>query len=249
MSRARPVWPVWIGAAVGWLSAACTPAPMDMGPYADASTGPCGNASTCVEINVNSMVIHTIDQLALDLVYNGTHGTAVTGMSGDVRSLPVTTAVILDVPGNPLIELDLIATGKLAGSVLGSDARSRKTIQPGSHEFVYLVLTAMDPCTEGALYCGGIGSLYADSDFLYRCTGGLLQFYARCMNGCLSFGQPNAECFGGGGLCSEGHTYCGGDLVDGDPGTLYVCHQFIATELTRCPNRCVVRGSGDDVCE
>jgi hypothetical protein len=237
MSRAWPVWPVWIGAAVGWLSAACTLAPAD----------PCGDASTCVAIHVDSVIIHTIDQLALDLVYNGTHATAVTGTSGDARSLPVTTAVILDVPGNPLIQLDLVAAGKLGGSVLGGDARSI-TIQPGNHETVDLDLMPVDPCTEGALYCGGIDDILADGESLYRCTGGFVQFYTRCMHGCSPHFQPGGVCIGE-GLCNDGGTYCGGDLLDGDPGTLYVCHQFEGTVLTRCPDRCVVLGGGNDVCE
>ncbi len=226
---------LWIAMAIT-LSAACT-----------QITDPCVDAATCVAIAVDSVSIHTIDQLTLDLVYNGIHGTAMTGVSGDARSLPVTTAVILEVPDSPLIHLDLLAAGKLRGSVLGGDASSI-TIQPGNHESISLLLTPVAPCTEGALYCGGIDLIFADGESLYRCTGGFLQFDTRCQHGCTPHSLPGGVCVGE-GLCRDGGTYCGGDVLDGDPGTLYVCHQFEGTMAARCPAGCVVRGDGNDACQ
>jgi hypothetical protein len=236
MTRARIAWTAM---TVGSVLTACV--------GNAGNTDPCGGAPTCVVIDVESPVIHTIDQLTLDLVYNGIHGTAVTGVAGDARSLPLTTAVILDVPGSPLIDLELLAAGKLGGSVLGADARSI-TIQPGNHESTFLELFPVGPCAEGELYCGGVGSIFADGASLYRCTAGFLQFYTRCSHGCVFHDQPGAVCVGD-GLCRDGGTYCGGDQLDGDPGTLYVCHQFEATAPTRCSAGCVVRGDGNDACQ
>lgn len=228
---------LWIAMAVATPSAACT----------GTTSDPCGDAPTCAVIVADSVSIHTIDQLVLDLVYNGIHGVAVTGLEGDARSLPLATAVILDVPDTPLIHLDLLAAGKLRGSVLAADASSI-TIQPGNHESIHLLLTPVDPCTEGALYCGGIGGIFADGESLYRCTGSFLQFYTRCQHGCTPHSLTGGVCIGD-GLCRDGGTYCGGDVLDGDPGTLYVCHQFEGTVLTHCPAGCVVRGDGNDACQ
>lgn len=233
--------------AIASLLAACADTTGTTGTGTTADPDPCGGAPTCVVIHVDSSVIHTIDQLALDLVYNGIHGAAVTGVAGAAQSLPLTTAVILDVPGDPLIDLQLLAAGKLGGSVLGASARSLK-IQPGNHESTFLELEPVDACTEGAVYCGGIDDVFVDVESLYRCTGGFLQFYARCPHDCTRLGEPGAACFGG-GLCREGGTYCGGDLVDGDPSTLYACHGFSGSVLMPCPDGCQVHGDGNDACK
>jgi len=232
---------MWLGAAIGVVSTAC------VSPSTASEPDPCGGAPTCVTLDVDSATIHTIDQLALDLVYNGTHSTAVTGTFGVPQSLPVTTAVILDVSGNPLIHLDVIVSGELGGSVLASDASST-TVQPGNHGSMFLELSPMQSCAEGTVYCGGIGGLIADFESLYRCTGGLLAFYAKCPHGCTSSSGQDAVCFGG-GLCTDGGTYCGGDLVDGDPNTLYVCHEFRGSVVSRCPGACIVQGAGNDACQ
>lgn len=233
--------------AIASLLAACADTTGTTGTGTTEDPDPCGGAPTCVVISVDSPVIHTIDQLALDLVYNGIHGTAVTGVAGDVKSLPLTTAVILDVPGDPLIDVHLLAAGKLGGSVLGADARSI-TIQPGNHASIFLRLMPVDRCTEGAVYCGGIDDVFVDVDSLYRCTGGFIQFYASCMHGCIPQDGRDAVCFGG-GLCRDGGTYCGGNVVDGDPSTLYACHGFFGSVLMQCPGGCQVHGDGNDTCK
>jgi hypothetical protein len=52
----------------------------------------------------------------------------------------------------------------------------------------------------------------------------------------------------GGPLCQDGGNYCGGDKVDGDPKTLYVCMSGLGTKPRECPDGCVVRPGSDDIC-
>ena len=42
--------------------------------------------------------------------------------------------------------------------------------------------------------------------------------------------------------------YCGGDKLDGDPQTLYVCMAGAGTSPQRCAAGCVVRAGNDDAC-
>ena len=207
---------------------------------------PCGDAATCVRVDVDSTVVATIDQLELDLVYGGVHATTTTGAIGAPRDLPLSTAIILELPSSPLVQIDLVAAGKLAGTVLGTDAAS-STVQQGHHATLSVYLNPVSPCTEGALYCGGSGDVSGDFHALYQCTDGLPIFYARCSSGCTSSVDDGAQCYGT-GLCRDGGTYCGGNVIDGDPYTLYVCAHFEGTEPRPCPNGCIVRGDGNDVC-
>lgn len=224
------------GATVAACLAACSSTP-----------DPCAGATTCVQVDVISSVIETIDQLELDVVYGGVHATITTGAVGDPRDLPLSTAIILDLPGSSLISIDVVAAGKLGGLVLGGNAVST-TVQPGHQAEAIIYLLPVTPCIEGALYCGGTSSIFADTRTLYRCTGNVPIFYARCSSGCIdSSTSDNAECFGS-GLCRDGGTYCGGHVVDGDPNTLYVCMNLDATTPTHCPNGCLVRGDGLDAC-
>jgi hypothetical protein len=235
MTWSHVSWPLAGPLAAASLIAACAGTP-----------DPCGHAATCVVVHVDSVQIHSIDQLALDLVYNGVHATAVTGAAGEPRSLPTMTAVILELSNNLLVQFNLLVAGELGGSVIAGGATST-TVVPGSHDAVSIDLSPVDPCTEGALYCGGFGAILADDHALYRCSGGLLQFYARCMNGCTALLETDAMCVGV-GACTEGGTYCGGNEVDGDPGTLYVCHDLAGTAPIHCPTACVVNGGGHDFC-
>lgn len=224
--------------------AACTGVEL---PPPIVDPAPCAGVATCVVLDVNSLVIKTIDQLELDVVYAGHHATVTTGTVGKTIDLPSSLPLRLDLPDPPLIQVDLIAAGKLGGSVLGLGASST-TVQQGHQATAGFLLEPAAPCVEGALYCGGTTSgASADVDALYRCTGGVPIFYARCSSGCTRFLQPDAVCFGG-GLCRDGGIYCGGDLLDGDPGTLYVCHSFVGTNPQPCPAGCVVRGDGNDTC-
>ena len=231
------------GVAGAGLLAACTQVDLPADPAAD----PCADVATCVRLDVDSRVILTIDQLELDVVYAGHHATTTTGTVGKTVDLPFSLALTLDLPDPPLIQVDLIAAGKLGGSVLGAAAAST-TVQQGHHATGNVFLEPTDPCVEGALYCGGTSSgVDGDLKTLYRCTGGVPIFYAQCSSGCTHLFEPNAVCFGG-GLCRDGGTYCGGDLLDGEPNTLYVCSLFAGTNPMPCPAGCVVRGDGNDAC-
>jgi hypothetical protein len=228
--RCEPV----AAAAVAALLAAC------------AGTDPCAGAATCMLLDVDAVGIDTIDQLELDVIYADHHGTVTTGVRGNPVSLPITVPVHIDLPGTPLIQIDILAAGRLDGHLLGADAVST-TVQQGHDESHLVLLTPVSPCTEGALYCGGFAGILAAIRTLYRCTDGLPVFYARCSFACSPFLDEPAVCDGE-GLCRDGGTYCGGHAVNGDPGTLYVCMDYHATMPRPCPHGCLVRGDGDDVC-
>jgi hypothetical protein len=104
------------------------------------------------------------------------------------------------------------------------------------------------PCVEGALYCDGTeATAGALSGTLYRCTDGVPVFYETCSSGCTDPFEPNGVCFGGAGLCREGGTYCGGNHLDGDPNTLYVCRSFAGTDPMPCPAGCLAYSGGDGI--
>jgi hypothetical protein len=207
---------------------------------------PCAAAGTCVRLEVDSSVIHTIDQLELDVVYAGHHATITTGTVGTTIELPFSFPLKLNLPGSPLIDVDLVLAGKLGGRVIGADAGST-TVQQGYHASVFFLLGPIDPCSEGTLYCGGIPGVFADTRSLYRCTGGVPIFYTECSSGCTDRRDEGGLCYGL-GLCRDGGTYCGGHVLDGDPNTLYACHSFKGSVVMQCPAGCVVRGDGDDAC-
>lgn len=207
---------------------------------------PCGDAPTCLVIDVEAPFVDKVDQITLDLVYNGVHGLATTGMAGVPQSLPATTAVILDVSNNVLIEIEMLVAGKLGGSVVAGGSASI-VAHPGQHDTATVFLSRPPSCNDGALYCGGVGALVADEQSLYVCTGGFLQFDTRCDAGCTPRFEPGAMC-NGTSPCLEGGHYCGGDVVDGDPGTLYVCHDHAPTSPMHCPTACQLDGGGDDFC-
>jgi hypothetical protein len=179
-------------------------------------------------------------------VYNGTHGITTTGVQGEPRSLPTTTAVVFDLPDAPLIRFSLVVSGRLAGNLLAGGAAS-STVQQGSRDTQLVELFPVDPCVAGAVHCGGVGGVFADPSSLYVCGDGYIQFYAKCALGCTSHVGEGDVCIGI-GECSEGGAYCGGDQLDGDPNTLYVCHDLAGTSPTRCPHSCVVASAGGDFC-
>jgi hypothetical protein len=210
-----------------------------------AGPDPCEGVDTCVLLDVDSVVIRTIDQLQLDVVYDDHHGTTTIG-TGQPISVPFSFPLKLNLPGSPLIKVDIIAAGKLAGRVIGAGTAS-STVQRGYRDSGFILMWPTEPCVEGALYCGGTYEILADVGSLYRCTGGVPMFHARCSSGCSPHFSPGGQCDGR-GLCRDGGTYCGGHVLDGEPDTLYVCESFEGTDPMPCPAGCVVRGDGTDTC-
>jgi hypothetical protein len=237
-------WRPLLAAAVGAGALAACAVPDD--PSLPGNTDPCADAATCVRLEVDSTVIQTIDQLELDLVYAGHHATITTGTVGQPIDLPVSVPLTLNLPSSPLIDIAIVAAGKLGGNVLGAGAGST-TVQQGHEALASVFLEPSDPCTEGGLYCGA-SRVAGDPETIYRCTGGVPIYYFRCSSGCISRSGENAECIGL-GLCHDGGTYCGGHIVDGEPNTLYTCLSFAGTMPRSCPNGCQIRGDGNDACQ
>ena len=235
-------------AAGAGLLVACTQTDMP----GDQPADPCAAAATCVDLEIDSFMFLTIDQLELDVVIDRQHAAGsprTTGTVGQTVDLPTSLHLALDLPGPSPIDVDVIAAGKLNGSVLGTAGRS-VTVQQGQQATVGIFLQRADPCVEGELYCGGTDSTAgADGNTLYRCTGGVPIFYASCSSVCLGLHVPHAVCYGGGGTCRDGGTYCGGDAIDGDPNRLYVCSHSGTMTSMLCPRSCVVRGGGNDACQ
>ncbi|HEU4728951.1 MAG TPA: hypothetical protein VFT22_13700 [Kofleriaceae bacterium] len=79
------------------------------------------------------------------------------------------------------------------------------------------------------------------------CSGGVPIYSQHCDMGCQPYHDAPGTCFRP-EVCREGGTYCGGHLVDGDPGTLYVCRSGDGTAPVQCPLACLFHGDGDDEC-
>jgi hypothetical protein len=222
-----------VAAATGAL-AAC-PAP-----------DPCEGIPTCVNIRVDGLLIDAIDQLELDLVYAGIHDTLTIGQVGRDVELPIAIPLTIDLPSVSQIAVDVVAAGRRAGSVVGLDFGSTSVLQ-GFDSDLSLSLFPGTQCTEGAVYCGGTGTVIAESQSLYRCAQGVPIFYARCTTSCSPHFSAPAACVGL-GSCRDGGSYCGGHVLDGDPNTLYICSHFEGTSPTPCPAGCAVADDGQDSC-
>jgi len=212
-----------------------------------STADPCAGMATCVRLDVDSLGIPEVDQLELDVVYADLHATTTTGTPGQRVSLPFSIPLTIDLPSPLQIPIELVVAGKLGGIVVGADTGSTTVIQ-GNHAAIAMFLEPVQGCTEGGVYCGGTFDLLRDGETLYRCTGGIPTFYARCSHFCSPHFADDAVCVGA-GLCRDGGTYCGGNLLDGDPGTLYVCMGFQGTTPRPCPAGCVIHGDGADTCK
>lgn len=208
---------------------------------------PCAGATTCLRIDVDSATVDTIDLLELDVLYGDHHATTTTRAAGHPTSLPLATALVLDLPDSEAIPVGVVAAGKLGGMVLGTGAASA-TVAPGHHASVDIELGPVDDCQPGAHYCGG-DRLAGDPRTLYECNGGGVPI-ARgiCAYDCIVHQGQDDVCRGGGGTCRDGALYCGGDKLDGDPGTLYICMAGVGTQPRTCASACVVRPGDDDIC-
>lgn len=208
---------------------------------------PCAGAATCVRVDVSSSTVARIDQLELDIVYGDRHATTTTQPDGGgTARLPLATAIVLDDVAAPT-RVGVVAAGKLGAGVQGTGAASL-TIAPGDHAALAIELSPVERCEAGAFYCGG-DRLAGDPDTMYTCNaGGVPIARGVCAGGCLVRPGRDDVCRASGGVCVDGGRYCGGDKLDGDPGTLYVCQNGAGISPTICSNGCVVRAANDDAC-
>jgi hypothetical protein len=199
-------------------------------------------------VRVESSVVDEIDQLELDLLYGDRHDTITTRADGGrVVSLPLVTAIELDLGAGETVDLELVAAGKLSGVVLGTGAGSAEA-SAARRASIAVTLAERGDCVAGGFYCGG-DKLAGVPDTLYECNaGGVPLARGRCELGCIV--QPAADdACRGGGSCVEGGFYCGGDKVDGDPQSLYRCQNGAGVDRTECADGCVVAAAGsDDYC-
>jgi hypothetical protein len=210
---------------------------------------PCADIDgTCLALRVSSSSADEIDQLELDLLYGDRHATTTTqAEGGGVVSLPVTTAVQVDVAGSGPVAVGLVAAGKMGGRVLGTGAGSA-TLEAGEHAWVDIQLSPVEECVAGGFYCGG-DKLVGDPDTLYQCNaGGVPLARGRCAHGCAVRPGDDDTCRGGDDVCVENGLYCGGDKLDGDPQTLYRCAGGVGVDGVTCDDGCVVRPGMNDAC-
>jgi len=209
---------------------------------------PCAGAATCVRVDVVSQTVAAIDQLELDVVYGQRHATTTTQAPGGRSTpLPLATAIVLDVTDTPELAVGVVAAGKLGARVLGTGAAS-VVVAPGEHATIVLELSPIDACVAGSFYCGG-DRLAGDPQTLYQCNaGGVPIARGVCGAGCLVRPTRDDVCRATAGGCQDGGTYCGGDRIEGDPQTLYVCMAGVGTSPVRCPSGCIVREGDDDIC-
>jgi hypothetical protein len=239
-----------IGARATLLAAALGLA----GGAACSDDDPCAGAATCVRLDVAASAIAPIariDQLELDVVYGEHHATTTTqAAGGHTTALPLATAIVLDLPGSAgddPVAVSVVAAGKLGASVLGTGAGSTM-IAPRHHTAIAIELSPTADCNAGAFYCGG-DQLAGDPATLYQCNaGGVPIARGPCRDGCLVRPAHDDVCRGGGGTCVDGSRYCGGDKLDGDPQTLYVCMAGAGVSPERCAAGCAIRPGNDDAC-
>jgi hypothetical protein len=210
---------------------------------------PCeGIAGSCLAVRVVSSTADEVDELEIDLLYGDVHATTAT-QADAVRavSLPVLTAVELDVPGEMALSVGLVVAGKLDGLVVGTGAASA-TVAPGERVDIDIRLAPAEECVPEGHYCGSNG-VAGDPNTLYGCnSGGVPLARGICDFGCLVRDGDDA-CRGGGGPCVDTGFYCGGDKLDGDPQTLYRCQDGVGVDGMVCPDGCIVMPPGmDDEC-
>ncbi len=209
---------------------------------------PCAGAQTCVRVDVSSATIARIDQLELDVVYGARHATTTTqAAGGHTTALPLSTAIVLDLAGSEPLVVGVVAAGKLGAGVLGTGAAS-VTVAPGEHAEIVLELSPIEDCTAGTFYCGG-DKLAGDPQTLYQCNaGGVPIARGVCADGCVVVPTKNDVCRASAGTCKTGSSYCGGDKLDGDPQSLYLCQAGAGTSPRVCASGCVVHANDDDAC-
>jgi hypothetical protein len=218
---------------------------------------PCaGISGACLAVHVTSSTVSALDELDFAVVVGAVHGDATLAAT----SLPAVTAVELGSSITAPVEVHVAVDGQRAGAILASGAAST-TMSPGEHASVDVRLgspiadggapdLAGADCSPGGFYCGG-DKLTGDPGTLYRCDAPAApSVRGVCTFGCILRPGLDDECRGGGGICTTGGFYCGGDKVDGDPQTLYKCQANGTGALFKtCPNGCQINPGTDDACK
>jgi hypothetical protein len=202
-----------------------------------------GRAEACVALRVDGP-IDVIDQLELDLLYDGVHATITTQRPGPTRPpILVPIEIVLD----ERTHVGIVVAGKLGGNVLGTGAVSLE-LGVVEHRALSIELAAPQDCTAGSFYCGG-DKLAGDPQTLYQCNaGGVPLARGRCRVACTVRPTDDDECTDP-EPCVEGGRYCGGDKLTGDPQSLYTCTNGAGTNRTECTDGCVINPPGqDDAC-
>src|ERR1044071_1866781 len=106
---------------------------------------PCDGAATCLRIDIDSLTVERIDELQLDVVYGDLHSTT-SPTAGESSQLPLSTAIILDLPSLSTVRVDVVAAGIVADTALGTGAASRM-ISEGEHAVLPIRLAPVENCT------------------------------------------------------------------------------------------------------
>jgi hypothetical protein len=114
-------------------------------------------------------------------------------------------------------------------------------------------------CDDQGSFCGGHGVTGGDPNTLYVCAakGAAPASASKCTTSCQHEATPPDQCAvvdaGGGQLsCAGKGYYCGGDMLGGDPSTLYYCPGAGAAPSSSqvCANGCQVEPPGtNDLCK
>jgi len=219
---------------------------------------PCdGVAGACLAVHVTSATVRDIDRLDVAVTVGAVHGSATTARTG-ATSLPAVTAIELGSSITAPVDVHVAIDAERGGAVVGSGTAAT-VLGPGQHGSVEVRLGAPvdggapdlagPACFPGGFYCGG-DKLAGDPGTLYRCDApSPPTVRGVCTYGCILRPGLDDTCRGGGGVCTTGGFYCGGDKLDGDPQTLYKCQADGTGAVAKtCPNGCQINPGTDDTC-
>ena len=226
---------------------------------ASCSADPCdGIAGACLTVHVSSSTVHKVDRLDVAVTIGAVHGSAATARAG-ATTLPAVTAIELGASVVAPVDVHVAVDASSGGGIVGSGSAAT-VVGPSQHVSLELRLGApVDAgaadlagpgCFAGGFYCGG-DKLDGDPGTLYRCDAPAAPTVRGvCAYGCILRPGLDDTCRGGGGVCTVGGFYCGGDKLDGDPQTLYKCDAGGGGTVYRtCPNGCQVKPGTDDGCQ
>ena len=248
----RWAWLAACALGVGACNAAgnaAADAGVDTRPLGDVY--PCIGEPTCLRIDVVSELVERVDALELDILYGDYHDTRTIQVEGgQTTTLPLATGIVFDPWGGAPIEVGVVAAGKLGGVAQGTGWASAASFAPNEHRGIKIELLASAACKAGGFYCGG-DKVTGDVKTLYECNPGAVpRARGRCGTACIVDSTGNDDgCEATGGPCTEGHRYCGGHKLDGDPLSRYLCRNGVADTREKCSNGCSIAIDGDqDVC-